>query len=187
MVNIQTTTSQGIDVGASISLGGVYKNPADLWTWGILKGGKENATDNNSAGYLSFWTNPAAGTFGERMRISSLGNIGIGTSAPIYKLHVEGGYMAIIGTVAGTSSQARLYYYDNIVPTVIWLTGLADQGTSYVVETSASAGVKLVYGASAWSAISDQTVKHIYGDTENNLEKLLNLRHVYYKFKPLNI
>jgi hypothetical protein len=44
----------------------------------------------NDAGALSFGTQPTGGTVTERMRISSTGNVGIGTTAPLEKLVVAG-------------------------------------------------------------------------------------------------
>ena len=45
-----------------------------------IKGGKENATENDKAGYLSFTTGIADGTLTERLRISSGGVVGIGVT-----------------------------------------------------------------------------------------------------------
>ena len=53
-----------------------------------IKGGKENATENDKAGYLSFTTGIADGTLTERLRISSGGDVGIGTPSPSAKLTV---------------------------------------------------------------------------------------------------
>ena len=44
-----------------------------------IKGGKENATENDKAGYLSFTTGIANGTLSEAMRISSGGKVIVGT------------------------------------------------------------------------------------------------------------
>lgn len=55
-----------------------------------LKAGRETTTDSDMSGYLSLLTRPASGNAVERMRIDSLGNVGIGNTTPSEKLHVNG-------------------------------------------------------------------------------------------------
>lgn len=95
-----TTTSQlmlasnsnsAIDTGGVISFGGKYNALQAYVGFGRIGGRKENATNGNIAGYLNFEVaENSNGGFLERMRISSLGNVGIATIAPTQKLHVVG-------------------------------------------------------------------------------------------------
>ena len=65
-------------------------------------------TQSNS-GQLAFYTN-CAGTYAERMRITSGGNVGIGTST-VYsgaKLHILGGLLAVEPTNGNTNSEILL-------------------------------------------------------------------------------
>ena len=65
-----------------------------------IKGGKENATENDKAGFLSFTTGIADGTLTERLRISSGGNVGIGTSGtPAYLLTASAANLPYIASV----------------------------------------------------------------------------------------
>ena len=98
-ISLQSTDAQAIDKGASLSLGGAYTDAGALWSFGVLHAGKENGTTGDSAGYLRFFTNQAGGTIAERMRITSLGRVGIGTATPEGTLHV---HTATAGTVAAS-------------------------------------------------------------------------------------
>ena len=86
---IYSTTSQSPGYGGSIGFGGVFTGTSVV-SFGAIGGLKENATDNNTAGYLSFLTRANAGPITEKMRLSSAGNVGIGTSSPNHRLDVNG-------------------------------------------------------------------------------------------------
>jgi hypothetical protein len=76
-----TTDTQATGVGAVLGLGGLY-NASNATFFGAVRGGKENSTSGNYAGFLSFGTVANGGSITEKMRIDSSGNVGIGTSSP---------------------------------------------------------------------------------------------------------
>ena len=88
-VTILSTTTQAAGIGGTIGLGGLYDG-SNSTMFGVVRGGKENATSGNYAGYLSFDTVPNGGSITERMRITSAGDVGIGTSSPATILDVSG-------------------------------------------------------------------------------------------------
>jgi hypothetical protein len=98
-----TTDTQAIDKGGQIGLGGAngFGGGFDPWAFGVIKGAKENGTSGNFSGYLAFATAGSGGPIGERMRITSTGNVGIGTSSPDTKLDCRGVIQAL-GTDATT-------------------------------------------------------------------------------------
>jgi hypothetical protein len=62
-------------------------------TFAGIFGGKENTTDDDAAGVLTFLTTTTGSynVLNERMRITSSGNVGIGTTSPTHRLVVGSG------------------------------------------------------------------------------------------------
>jgi hypothetical protein len=103
VVNNTTTFNSSPTSGMSFfnrfnTAGGTFPSAA-------LQGGKENTTDGNYAGFMSFFTTNSVGNANESMRIDSSGNVGIGTSSPASKLEVIGS--AYIGN-STTNGSVRL-------------------------------------------------------------------------------
>jgi hypothetical protein len=81
--SIITTDPQGENVGGMITFGGMRNSDAtNVGIFGGIRGGKENNTSGNTSGNLGFYTLQSAVAFAERMRITSVGNVGIGTTTP---------------------------------------------------------------------------------------------------------
>ena len=79
-LNIATNNPQNIDIGASITLSGIASSGSQR-VFASVEGRKSNAGSASDSGYLSFKTN-SVGTLAERMRITNVGDVGIGTPAP---------------------------------------------------------------------------------------------------------
>ena len=91
-LSLLTTDAQGADIGGALGLGGYSNTAKTLFrNFGVIAGRKENSTDGDSSGYLSFSTHLTAVGLNERMRITSGGNVGIGTTNPIYHFESRGG------------------------------------------------------------------------------------------------
>lgn len=71
--SVITTDAATIGVGGTFGLGGNYSGTSLATSFGSIRGGKENATDGDYAGYLGFNTVTNGSTLTERMRISSTG------------------------------------------------------------------------------------------------------------------
>lgn len=92
-MQVRDTAATALGVGGGICFVG-QANSAD-YTFSGVRGGKENATSTDYAGYLSFHTRTSgAAPIAERMRISSTGNVGIGMTPATNKLEVSGGVLA---------------------------------------------------------------------------------------------
>ena len=88
------------DIGGQMVFGGPISASDSNRTFGLVGGYKENNTSGDRAGYLTFGTRQNAGSrdIFERMRIDSIGNVGIGSTTPENKLH-------ILTSTTDTSSQ----------------------------------------------------------------------------------
>jgi hypothetical protein len=97
------SASYAADVGGGIGFGGYY-NGTSTSNYGGIRAGKENATVNDTAGYLALYSHPNGGNPTERLRITSTGNIGIGTKVPGHILDVYGTNGASLYATGPTSS-----------------------------------------------------------------------------------
>src|SRR5581483_9540560 len=106
-LNVYTTNAQAADVGASITLGGYNDSPATaLRVFGTIEARKEDATNGVTNSYLSFKNNTTGG-LGEKIRITSAGSVGIGSSTPIATLAVKG-YGGINPFIIASSTNTQL-------------------------------------------------------------------------------
>ena len=78
---VLSNTTQAVDVGGALTLGGYYTTTTASVDFASILGAKENSTGGNTAGYLAFGTRPNAGNMTERMRIDSSGNLLVGTTS----------------------------------------------------------------------------------------------------------
>ena len=81
---ISTFDSQAFnsDVGAGIGMGGKINASGTMAHFGLVGARKENNISDDISGYLVFETRPVGGSLSEKMRINSVGNLGLGTTTP---------------------------------------------------------------------------------------------------------
>lgn len=112
---VQVNDAVAANIGAQISLGGNYVGTTST-VFGAISAKKENATSGNYAGYLQLITSTNGIGNTEKVRITSTGEVGIGTTLPSEKLHVVGNvragnytggagtYVALTGDLPGYAS-----------------------------------------------------------------------------------
>lgn len=109
---LSSTNSQDAGIGASLGFGGFTNGTSGYTTFSGLKGFKENGDGGNTAGTLAFYTRLNGGAINERMRITSAGNVGIGTTSPNFLIHSNGSgansYMQFTSATTGTTSSDGL-------------------------------------------------------------------------------
>jgi hypothetical protein len=159
VLNIIDNAVMGINNGGTITLGGNYISSGNAFslTYAGIKGGKENGTDYNSAGYLALYTTPNGASPTERIRITSGGNVGIGTASPASRLSVHGQFRIntsnedgnenrLFFNPGGAGDPAQLYLYNEAQSNTVYVTA---NGSSYfnsgnvLIGTTTDAGIKL--------------------------------------------
>lgn len=89
-------------LGAKVMMGGAYNTAGAMTFFAGLAGLKENTTDGNYAGALAFYTRANGAASSERMRITSGGNVLIGTTTDQGRLTVAAS--AVIAAFQSTTS-----------------------------------------------------------------------------------
>ncbi|NCT00265.1 hypothetical protein GW765_04810, partial [Candidatus Parcubacteria bacterium] len=138
IIGVMDNTSSAAGVGGRIIFGGKYNSAGAEIMFSAIEGIKENSTDNNYAGALVLGTLPNNGNLTERMRITSSGNVGIGTTNPTTKLYVNGGTGDVVnvggGRIRGLNTTPvnndeavpLLYLENNYAPLIKKHTSVAD-------------------------------------------------------------
>jgi hypothetical protein len=87
-INVFTTDATTTDYGGAIAFGGSNSQGTSPYVFGKIKGAKEPGGTWN--GYLALGTTRTSSAVIEAMRITSAGNVGIGTTSTVNKFEVQG-------------------------------------------------------------------------------------------------
>ena len=161
-VNLQIANSGTIatGLGAGINFSARYDSN-NLTTYATISGIRENATNANSAGALTFGVRDSgAGTSIERARLTSSGYLGIGTNNPTTEFEVLGA-----GTVAsfrGTGGSSFIGIKDEDDGTIGFIG--VDGGSIKLQTSGSSYADKIVVDSSGRVTMPYQPAFQAYGD-----------------------
>jgi hypothetical protein len=153
-VGLFSTETAAADVGPILTFGGKSGNTYSPYPFAFIQGAKASATAGDYSGYLRFITTPSdGGSPVERMRISSTGNVGIGTSSPSTALTVVGnikaGYESATGIIFGLAPSG--VPSNDVNAYVLWGNDSTFGGVNgdliYIPRTSAGASHRFYTGS----------------------------------------
>ena len=142
----QSAYNSGINNG--IVFNGIYTAGGSITDMASIRGGKENTVDTHYGGKLSFFTRQNGLSDSEKMRVDSVGNVGIGRTS-IQQPTAGATTLAIQGTTTTSGGALRLYSSNDSVSAYIFLdnaSGLSiNTATSHpiVFRTAAAARLKI--------------------------------------------
>ncbi len=174
LISVEDVSPSGVGAGAGIQFRGKYNGAGSSVSFAGLQGIKENSTEDNIAGALVFNVNFNGGVPLERMRISSAGNVGIGTSNPterrlhiydnvnagIRLQHIGGGNADWIISTDAVNPPQGLIFYDRNAPgyrLVIDSSGKVGIGTHIPTQKLEVAGT--IYSTTGGFRFPDNTVQ----------------------------
>jgi hypothetical protein len=185
IISVRSTNTATIDVGGVLGFGGFHNASANESQWAWIKGAKENSNGNDNASYLAFATMVSGGSPTEKMRITSGGDAGIGTSTISLAatnrrcLEVNGAGTSIVAVKVADAVQG--YMYSGGVNGDLYFSRSGTSGN--LVVQNVSSGVYLTVGATSWSAVSDIRLKNINSNIDNALNKLMTLSTINFSWK----
>ena len=193
--NSLTFASPILDVVGSLNIRGIAANGASVINMGgeTYRKAAIFTSIQDQDPFLGFSVVSGGGTSSsttERMRITSSGNVLIGTSTDAgFKLFVNGA--AIMGK---SGNQALILRNGTTADRFIFYVGDGTSGTvadeNYIINNNTDlnvlnngGGVQLVNGATSWTSASDIKLKNINSIIVNAVEKIKTLKAINYSWK----
>jgi hypothetical protein len=165
-----STNSQSADLGGQIVLGGGYSGTTPT-TFAAISGRKENSTNANIAGYLSFGTSGSGVGMVERARIDSSGNLLVGQTTRSQT--IVGAYLSSDGSTSSCMAAST-----NAATT--WNTYSTGAGAyRFYVDMGGTVHATSI----VITAISDERLKENVRDIDTGLSTVMALKPRRYDWK----
>ena len=119
----------GANKGGGVLFGGYYTGTTRT-AWAAVSGLKNNATDGDFGGYLSFKTRANGGSLSEGMRLDSSGNLGLGVTPSVWystikALQLGNGALWSLASGNNTTVGSNVYVEASAAGSVYLTTGYA--------------------------------------------------------------
>ena len=175
--NFFATTNDAIaaGIGGAISFGGYYTGTTNTH-WAAIQGSKNNATDNDYGGYLSFYTRANGVALAEKARITSGGSffinstsnfywqntdgfLGIKQSSPTSTLHVTGSIAKAVTTTSGALTLDSTHHIVLVtgVVTITLPNANTCTGRVYIIKNAVSGPGTVTVGRTSTNTIDGST------------------------------
>ena len=156
---VYDNTGSSAGTGGAISFGGDAGGGQQTW-YAAIEARKDNSTVGDYGASMVFYTRPSGATANERMRITSGGNV-------------------LIGSTTNTTNSNLI-----LTGATRWAVGTQSGGNIfYIVRDSDGVGQYMVQGSTSWTATSDERLKDIIEPITDAASKVSTLRAVIGKFK----
>ena len=182
---IQSTDVQDADKGGMLGFAGERQdNQSGALVMAAIAGRKENNTNANYAGYLHFATRANGANLTEKMRITSAGLVGIGTTAPSNNVEIYDTADAalLLNTDSGADWAGVCFERQGTLQWKIYLGG-ASANNLTIADAGLDDGMYMAQGASDWTDVSDERLKTSITPIENAIDKLNAFQAVNFKWK----
>ena len=176
---VLSNTTQAVDVGGVLTLGGYYTTTTASVDFASILGAKENSTGGNTAGYLAFGTRPNAGNMTERMRIDSSGNLLVGNSTASQTM--DG--LFVRGKVTPTGNQYNFLTYTQNGNFTLGCRDDYYLRSPAVYDRTAGGAANVYVDSSGYLYRSTSSIRYKRDvvNYDKGLETVKALRPVYYK------
>jgi|694.fasta_scaffold00234_25 hypothetical protein len=162
------TASNGVAVGAGVGIDFVTKSSSTEYTGARII---SNRTDTSSNHALTFWAGGGTTSLSEYMRISSNGNVGIGTTTPAELLTVYGDSKYLYLQAQNNSGSAGIKFGNTSARQQMYIEGTSNDLVVDSMNGVITESIRIGYntGAVTINESGSDLDFRVEGDTDTNL------------------